>query len=490
MTLRARLFLAIAGLSAVLVLPALLATDRLADLREVAVELRQEETAALQSLGSLRGALDRLDRRARGWVVGLDSAAGRRVHGAMAEARSALARLEASGYGDSTEDARALMDAMAAAIAELDTLARTARADGTVDGSELERATDRFRYLPPLLARTRRSLDAVEQAIRRRSSEAALQAEAISRQASDNVLLALVLAFAVAGVVGVGITRIVTRPVHRLRRSMNRVAGGDFTPPDELSTERDDEFGDLHRAFRSMTEQLAELDRTKSEFVSVASHRLKTPISVLDGYTEMFVDGDFGPLSELQRDALGEMREQLRRLDGRVSQLVELSRAEAGTLPLEHEPVPVRDLLAAVHRDFEAQARQKDVRFSVVREDSAPGVVEADPDRLQNELIGNLLVRAFRAVGAGDRVRVVARGGDDRLVLEVTDTGPSLPPDELERAFEKRYQLEGGGDEPAPGLGLSIAREVARRHGGDVEAESEPGRGTVFRIELPIRREG
>lgn len=490
MTLRARLVLALAGLSVVLVLPALFATGRLNELKSIAVELREQEATALQALGSLRGSLDRIDRYARVWVVSLDSTAGRRLHGATAEARSELAELEAGGYGTPSEDTRALLEAVEAGVSELDSVVRAARADGTVTGDELERVTGHFRYLPPLLARTRGSLARIDRAIRDRSDQAALRAEAISRQASDTVLLALALAFAVAAAVGVGITRIVTRPVRRLRRSMSRVADGDFTSPDDLSYDRGDEFGDLHRSFRSMNEQLAELDRTKSKFVSMASHRLKTPIHVLEGYTEMFADGDFGPLSELQRDALAEMREQLDHLTERVNQLTELSRAEAGTLPVEFEPVSVAELLASVHEAFEAQARQKSVHFGVVREDSAPEVVEADPDRLQEELLGNLLSNAFRAVDSGDRIRIAASGRDGRLVLEVADTGPGIPPDELERLFEKRYQVERGGDEPGPGLGLSIARETVRRHGGDIEVDSELGRGTVFRVRLPVRRKG
>lgn len=488
MTLRTRLFLALAGISAVLIVPALYATDQLDELRNIAVELRRQEAAAQNALGILRTSLDRIDRNARGWVATLDPEAGRQVQDAMSQARSALDDLGTRGYEDEAGDTRALMTALDQAVVHLDTLAREARADGTVTGSELARATDHFRYLPPLLVRARRSADAVDRAIRQESDRAARRAETISRQAVESTLAALLLAFGVAAVVGLGVTRIVTRPVHRLRRSMRRVAGGDFTAPDALDYDRTDEFGDLHRTFRSMTEKLAELDRMKSEFVSMASHRLKTPVNVLNGYAEMFVDGDFGPLSELQRDAMEEIREQVRRLIEQVNKLMELSRAEAGTLTLEYEEVPVEDLLVGVQQAFAAHARQKSVDFAVAREDTAPETVEADPDRIRDELLGNLLSNAFRAVGSGDRIRVTAWGEGGSLVLEVRDDGPGIPPDKLDQIFEKFYQVEDASDELGTGLGLSIAREITRRHGGTIQAESEPGEGTVFRARIPVRR--
>lgn len=488
MSLRARLGLGLAGIAVVLVLPAVFATAQLNDLKEIALELRQQEAAAQQAVNSVRTALDRTDRYARSYVATLDSPAARRLDQALAEARSSLEELEAAGYGSEARSPRALVAALASGADGLDSLARTARSDGTVTGPELEEATEYFRALPPLLTRTRQSLTEVDLAIRRRSTVAARRAEAISGRAVETTLLALGIAFTLAALLATLLTRHVTRPVEGLRASMQRVADGEFDPPERLAYDRSDEFGELNRSFRSMTEQLAELDKMKSEFVSMASHRLKTPINVLNGYLEMFVDGTFGSVSSLQADALDEMREQIRRLIEQVNQLMELSRVEAGAMSLEFETVAVADVLTGIEQAFEAHARQKSVEFVVEREDSAPETLEADPDRIRDELLGNLLSNAFKYVEEGDEVRVVARGVDDRLELEVADTGPGIPADDLDQIFEKYYQVEEGGDELSTGLGLAIAREIAESHGGAIEAESEPGRGTVFRIRLPLRR--
>ena len=488
MSLRARLGLGLAGIALVLVLPAVFATGQLNDLKEIALELRQREAAAQQAVGSLRVALDQTDRYARSYVATLDSAPGRRLDRALERARASLAELDEAGYGTDARSAAALVTALGAGVAGLDSLARDARADGAITAAELERATDYFRALPPLVARTRRALTGVDRAIRDRSTRAARRAEAISRRAADTTLLALLIAFTLAALVALVLTRLVARPVERLRASMRRVAEGEFSPPERLAYDRSDELGELNRSFRSMTEQLAELDKMKSEFVSMASHRLKTPINVLNGYLEMFVDGSFGPVSEMQADALDEMRGQIRRLIEQVNQLMELSRVEAGAMTLEFEPVAVADVLTGVEQAFEAHAKQKGVDFVVEREASAPETVEADPDRIRDELLGNLLSNAFKYVESGDEVRVTARGAGGRLELEVADTGPGIPADDLEHVFEKYYQVEEGGDELGTGLGLAIAREIAESHGGTIEAESEPGRGTLFRIRLPLRR--
>lgn len=490
MSLRARLGLGMAAIALVLVLPAVFATGQLNELKDIALDLRDEESAAQNAVASLRSHLDQTDRNLRSYVATLDSASGHRVRLALDRARSSLDELKRAGYGDESEAARALMTALELGVVGLDSVARDARRDGSLTSAELEQATEYFRGLPPLVTRTRQALTRVDRTIRLQSRRAAQRAEGISRQAADTTLLALLIAFVLAALVATVLTRLVTRPVERLRASMHHVAGGGFEPPEHLDYERGDEFGELNRSFRSMTKQLAELDKMKSEFVSMASHRLKTPINVLNGYVEMFIDGTFGQISEMQEDAIEEMHGQLRRLIEQVNQLMELSRVEAGAMTLEFESVAVADVLTGIEQAFEAHAKQKDVEFVVEREDSTPESIEADPDRIRDELLGNLLSNAFKYVESGDQVRVAARGEADVLELEVADTGPGIAEDEIDQIFEKYYQVETGGDELGTGLGLAIAREIVESHGGTIQAESETGRGTVFRARLPVRQNG
>ena len=173
--------------------------------------------------------------------------------------------------------------------------------------------------------------------------------------------------------------------------------------------ERVDEIGDLNRAFVSMTEQLAELNRIRAEFVSIVTHDLKTPINVLGGYAEMLQEGTYGELSEGQQDALSAMEEQAGVLLEQVNQLVDLSRYEAGAFRIDIDHLYLADFCTSLERAFEALAQQKGVRLEFDVGPQAPETIEADGDRLRNEVFGNLLANAFKFTDSGGRVSVKVR---------------------------------------------------------------------------------
>src|SRR5690606_26222171 len=130
-------------------------------------------------------------------------------------------------------------------------------------------------------------------------------------------------------------TTALTSPLRRVRSAMAEVAAGSFESPESLPYVRRDEIGDLARSFRAMTEKLAELDRVKAEFVSVASHELKTPLNVIAGYADLLSQDVYGPVSERQRPVLDTIREQTHAVARQVDQLLSISRIEAGGLSIE-----------------------------------------------------------------------------------------------------------------------------------------------------------
>ena len=129
-----------------------------------------------------------------------------------------------------------------------------------------------------------------------------------------STLLALTIALAVALLLGGWLTRSLLVPIQKLRRGMAVVAAGDFEPQLAIPPERPDEIGDLAHSFHRMTEQLAELDRLKAEFVSIASHELKTPLSVIKGYLSLLIDGIYGEVTDEQRKILASVGDQTDRL--------------------------------------------------------------------------------------------------------------------------------------------------------------------------------
>jgi signal transduction histidine kinase len=235
-----------------------------------------------------------------------------------------------------------------------------------------------------------------------------------------------------------------------------------------------------------MTHRLAELDRMKAEFMSIATHELKTPINVISGYAELMAERVYGDLSDKQGEALVAIREQTRVLTQLVNQLLDISRLEAGGLRLHVRAVSVVDLFRRVERSFEGLAQRRNIAFSVEIDPSAPATIDADAERLSDQVLGNLISNALKFTPEGGRIAVRVWMDGDALQIEVEDTGTGIPPDKLPYIFDKFYQVGDQARSKGAGLGLAIAHEVVEAHGGTIRAESEVGGGTRFHIALPV----
>jgi signal transduction histidine kinase len=240
-----------------------------------------------------------------------------------------------------------------------------------------------------------------------------------------------------------------------------------------------------------MTKQLAELDKLKAEFVSVASHELKTPINVVLGYVQLLDEGIYGPLSAEQREVLQTLEAQVQSLSRLVRQLLDVSRFEAGGGKLEVRRVQLDAFLDELERSFQVLALQRDIRYVVRRPDGMPSEVLWDVDRV-NEVMGNLLSNAFKFTPRGGEVNLTVEPLEDAVQMEVRDSGAGIPPEQLPHIFEKFYQADNqrAASTKGSGLGLAITKSIVEAHGGNVQCESTPGVGTTFTVVLPIRATG
>jgi signal transduction histidine kinase len=230
-----------------------------------------------------------------------------------------------------------------------------------------------------------------------------------------------------------------------------------------------------------MAADLAAADRQRRELIANVSHELRTPITALQGLLENIVDGVARAEPAMLQTALT----QTERLGRLVTELLDLSRLDAGVVPLTRAPINVPAFLAEVVREAEVNAvgAGRDVRFEV----SAPSVVvPGDRERL-HQVFANLLDNAARHSPAGGTVLVRAERRDDNLVVAVADEGEGIAPDERDRVFERfrRGERPGGG---GTGLGLAIARWVVQLHRGTIAAvDPEPGRGGGhIQVTLPL----
>jgi signal transduction histidine kinase len=283
------------------------------------------------------------------------------------------------------------------------------------------------------------------------------------------LVLALVLGFTAAGMLA--------RRLRRLETAAERIAGGDFDAP--IVDHGDDEIGQLARAFERMRVRLALLDTARKEFVANASHELRTPLFSLGGFLELLADEELD--EETRRRFLQNMQEQVQRLTKLSTDLLDLSRVDAGQLRVVREPFDLGEVVRALGAEFDHVAASS----GHLLETAVEGDVWSLGDEERVSQVGRaLVVNALVHTPAGSRVAVRARRRAELAELAVEDDGPGIPLVHQDAVFERFYRVEGG-VASGSGLGLAIARELARLMNGSVRLESRPGR-TVFVLELEV----
>jgi signal transduction histidine kinase len=279
-----------------------------------------------------------------------------------------------------------------------------------------------------------------------------------------------------------------TSPLRQMTTAARAMARGDYSRRVRATSR--DEVGDLANAFNSMAAELAAADRQRRELIANVSHELRTPITALRGLLENIVDGVASPEPVTLATALA----QTERLGRLVTELLDLSRLDAGAVPLNLVDLDLAAFLHEAVREAEVTAAGagRVVRFAV----STPGVrltVRADPGRL-HQVLANLLDNAARHSPTGGLVLVTARARTDGVVIEVTDEGSGIPTAQRALVFERftgaRAAGHDGGHDGGTGLGLAIARWVVELHGGaiavtDPERPTDAGPGCRIRVTLP-----
>ena len=291
------------------------------------------------------------------------------------------------------------------------------------------------------------------------------------------VLLAAAIALVVALLLGYAGARMFARRIRRLERAADRIASGRFDEP--VVDVGGGEIGALAVAFERMRVRLAHLDDARRAFVANASHELRTPLFSLGGFLELLDDEELD--EDTRREFLSSMREQVARLTKLASDLLDLTRLDAGRLTVEREPVD----LAALARDLVEEFGPLAATTGHPLSGSVDGAVFAEADELRALQLGRILVEnALLHTPPETAVEVRARRRGDAAVLEVEDAGPGIPTEQQEQLFERFFRVDGA-RASGSGLGLAIAKELAELMDGAVELESRAGR-TTFALVLPL----
>jgi signal transduction histidine kinase len=288
-------------------------------------------------------------------------------------------------------------------------------------------------------------------------------------------LASVVLAVIAAGAV----TLRLARPLSAVRSATRLIAAGRYET--RVPVPREPELAGIASDVNTLAVRLAETETRRSRLLGEVAHEMRTPLTALEGYVEGLIDGVFAPEPEI----LGAASEELRRLRRLADDLSALSRAEEQRLDLKPVPADLAVLAAQAARRLAPQF--SDARVTLTVEAGPPVMVRADPDRI-TQVLTNVIGNALAATPAGGSVTVAAAVSARRAQVTVSDTGVGLAPADVERVFERFYRVPGQprGTASGSGIGLTIARNIARAHGGELTLASPgPGRGAAVTLALP-----
>ena len=266
-------------------------------------------------------------------------------------------------------------------------------------------------------------------------------------------------------------------------------SGGRLTHIMVLAEQTEAKFQAKHRQveadrLRQKADQLAELEKAKSEFLRLASHELRGPATMLGGYLSLMEDESLGPIPKRMRPVLPLLRAKAAQINLLANEMVEAARLEDQRLQLQRRRLELREVVRRCLQAARASATPKHrLRFEDRVHHKVP--MMADPMRL-DIIIGNLIDNAIKYSPAGGDVTVQLSIAGGLALLSVRDLGIGIAAADMDRLFVRFNRLVNESDVPGTGLGLYLARELARLHGGDIVAVSKPGEGSEFTLSLPL----
>ena len=240
------------------------------------------------------------------------------------------------------------------------------------------------------------------------------------------------------------------------------------------------------RALIERAEALEAADRLKTAFISHVSYELRTPLTNIIGFSELLASPIAGPLTEKQRDYLGDIRLSGRTLLAIIDDILDLATIDAGTLKLKLSPVKVREVIEQAVQGVEERLKQNHVALDIAIEPGIDAFV-ADGRRV-TQMLYNLLSNAIGFSEGGGKIALACGGEDSMIAFTVEDQGIGIPADYQQAVFDRFESRSHGARHRGPGLGLSIVKSLAELHGGTVSLDSAPGRGTRVKVLLPLKR--
>jgi signal transduction histidine kinase len=302
----------------------------------------------------------------------------------------------------------------------------------------------------------------------------------------ENLLWPLIqagsIAIVLAVILAIVISNSVARPLQRASTAATAIASGDYGH--QVPEKGPAEVQELAHSLNQMAQRVQQTQHTQRDFLANVSHELKTPLTSIQGYAQAIVDGAAAQPGYAANVIFSEAS----RMHRLVEDLLDLARIESGETPLNMSHVRLADLLASVVKHLALRAEEKHIHL-IHRIDAIPSIT-GDNDRLA-QVFTNLIDNALTHTPTGGTVSISAHSVNRGIEVVIADTGKGIPPAELERIFERFYQVDKSRARTplkGTGLGLTITKEIIEAHGGTILAASVEGQGTKFRVWLPLAR--
>ena len=240
------------------------------------------------------------------------------------------------------------------------------------------------------------------------------------------------------------------------------------------------------KEIESANKELLSLDLAKDEFVSIASHQLRTPLTALKGYAGMLLDGDAGPISDKQREYLGEIKHANDRMIALITSLLNVSRVDLGVFTVEPEPVNLEEVARSVLRELEMRIGNKKLQVALNFEKGIP-LLNVDP-KITRMIFQNLLSNAVKYTPPKGNISLEIKKSDATILISVADTGCGIPKAVQSKIFTKLFRADNARtrDPEGTGLGLYIIKETIKQTGGKVWFESTENKGSTFYVSIPL----
>ncbi|HLC23016.1 MAG TPA: ATP-binding protein [Dehalococcoidia bacterium] len=296
------------------------------------------------------------------------------------------------------------------------------------------------------------------------------------------LLIGGLLAVALALALTFWLSRRISAPVHAMTQAVRRLGQGDFAQ--RVNVRGNDEVAELGRSFNSMAQGLEQAEQLRRNMVSDAAHELRTPLSNISGYLEAIKDGVAQPDSE----TIQSLHEEAVLMGKLVNDLQELTLADAGELILSRRPEDIAD---TIRKAISAMQPKIDLGGLSVHLDVPAGRLSCDIDSQRiGQVLRNLLANALTHTPDGGSITVSARESGNQVEVIVSDTGEGIPPGDLPHVFDRFYRVDRSRtrDTGGSGLGLTIVKRLVEAHGGTIQVQSEPGKGSRFTFTLPKAR--